>query len=169
MPDLEVSLAVAPSALTEPLLNGEVVPEGITLRLRKTSVEENSSRFPQVDCDVTEVEISTLVKAIEDEAPFRALPLFTSGRHFVHSGIWFRFRREVSLQSLRGKIAIATRYWSPSVIWQRKILGMTYGVQAEDISWVTLQPELVDASLPHQILSRLETLGRSAEELASTG
>src|SRR5437773_1767768 len=169
VPQLEVSLAVAPSALTEPLLSGEVVPEGIKLRARETSVAENTRRFPDMDCDVTEVEISSLVRAVDEGAPIRALPVFTSGRRFVHPGIWFRHRKGISLHSLRGRIAIAQRYWSPSVIWQRKILGMAYAVDPGDISWITLEQEYVNVLPPREVLLRLETLGRDAEELAGTG
>ena len=160
MPDLVVTMSVAPSILTDPLLNGEVVPKGIDLQPRKGNVQDNSRNFAQSECDVTEVEISTAVRAIEDSAPFRALPLFTSGRRFVQPGIWFKFRKGINLSSLRGRIVVATRYWSPSVLWQRKMLGMVYGVDPEDVSWVTLEPEAVGATPPHQVLLRLETAGR---------
>lgn len=170
MANLEVSLAVAPSVLTAPLLSGEVIPEGITAHFQEADVEENSRRLAKAEFDVGEVTIAAFVRAFEEGTPFFALPLFTSGRRFVHDGIWFSTLTRIALVGdMRGRIVVTRRYWLPSSVWQRKILGMIYQVQPEDMSWVTLEPEYPGEPVPSHLLHRLETVGRSPEELAHFG
>jgi 4,5-dihydroxyphthalate decarboxylase len=56
-----------------------------------------------------------------------------------------------------------------SSIWQRQILRQMYGIAAEDLRWVTLQPERGNMSVPNGVPHRFEDGGRSAEDLAAVG
>lgn len=173
MANLDLTFAVMPSLLTQPLLDSQVVPKGINLQGQPPkSIDDNSRRMVDLEFDIGEVAISTFLNAYDVGTRVRALPLFTSGRRFLQNGFLRATRSAIQdLSELHAGGTIATaQYWLASAIWQREILSSAYGVEPEDVSWVTLQPERMDSmTIPSGIIHRLETSGRDAEELAATG
>lgn len=172
MSEPEITLVLTPSLLTQPLVSGEVKPTGMNLRVEVAkNIDETSRRLPKRDYDVIEADIATYVRAHEDRIPVIGLPVFASGRRFVHRGMLWSQRAAIrDLHDLPGRSAVTPQYWLASSIWQRKLLGMVYRVEPEGVSWVTLQPErLENLNVPSGLMHRLETVGRSAEALARTG
>lgn len=145
MPDVDINLVTTESLLTRPLITGEVKPIGVNLRVQiPKNIDESSRRLglAKLDFDLIEVEISTYVRAREDRVPVLALPIFSSGRKFLHRGIVWSGRAQIrDLKDLPGRAAVTPQYWAAGAIWQRKLLGMAYRVDQGDLSWVTLQPE----------------------------
>jgi 4,5-dihydroxyphthalate decarboxylase len=124
-----------------------------------------------VEFDISEMAIATFAKAREQGVPVVGLPIFTSGRRFLQAGFQVAARSGIKdLAALRGRTVCAPQYWMSSSIWQRQILQQMYGVAAEDMTWVTLQPERMSAlRIPSDVEYRLDTSGRSARELAELG
>ena len=172
MSDQAVSLCVMPSVLTRPLLEGEVAPTGVALRAQEAeSIDNVSRRMLTLEYDVGEMAIATFVKARDQGLPLVALPLFTSGRRFLQPGFLLARRAGIrDLSELRGKRVAVPQYWMSSSIWQRQILRQMYDVAPQDLSWVTTQPERMDALRPPPgVAVRRDTTGRNPRELLAAG
>jgi 4,5-dihydroxyphthalate decarboxylase len=171
MSEPQVTLVTPQSLLVAPLIKGEVKPEGVPLRVEVAkNIDESSRRIAKLDYDFIETDIATFVRAKEERLPVRALPVFTS-RRFLQRGIMWSQKAQIrDLHDLPSRAAVTPQYWLPSSIWQRKLLGMAYRVEQEQLSWVTILPErLENLHVPSGILHRLDTSGRTIEELARTG
>ena len=172
MPDLPLKMLITRSLLTEPLIKGEIRLSGIDLEIEVAKDVDAASRsLFNPKFDIAEIDIATYVRARKDEIPIIALPLFSSGRRFLHRGMLWSTRSGIrDLHDLPSRVAVTPQFWLASSVWQRKLLGMNYQVEPDGLSWVTLQPERMPAmNVPYAILHRLETAGRSAEELARSG
>jgi 4,5-dihydroxyphthalate decarboxylase len=168
MANAELNLCVMPSVLTRPLLEGEVAPTGVTLRAQPAeSIDTLTRRMLGLEYDVGEMAVATFLKAREQGVPLVALPLFTSGRRFVHAGLLLSRRAGIrDPAELPGKRAGTPQYWISWTIWQRQILRQMHGVAADTLSWVTTQPERMDAlRTPPGVTARRDTTGRSPLEL----
>jgi 4,5-dihydroxyphthalate decarboxylase len=167
----EIDLCVMPSLLTRPLLDGEVTPTGAALRARPAaSIDDLTRRMLNLEYDVGEMAVAVFLKAREQGVPLVALPVFTSGRRFVHAGLLLGRQAAVDdLAELRGKRAGAPQYWISWCIWQRQILQQLYDVPAEALSWVTIQPERMEALRPSSVSLRVDSSGRSLLALLAAG
>jgi 4,5-dihydroxyphthalate decarboxylase len=168
MASVAVNLCVMPSVLTRPLLDGEVAPTGVTLRAQPAeSIDTLTRQMLGLEYDVGEMAVATFLKAREQGVPLIALPLFTSGRRFVHAGLLLSRRAGIrDLAELPGKRAGTPQYWISWTIWQRQILRQMHDVAADSLSWVTTQPERMDAlRTPPGVTARRDTTGRSPLEL----
>jgi 4,5-dihydroxyphthalate decarboxylase len=172
MAELEVIFSVLPSALTRPILNGEVKPKGLNLQVREAkSMDALSRSMLNLEFDIAEMSIATYSKAREQGIPLIALPLFTSGRRFMHAGLQFAARSGIQSPSeLRGRTVAVGQYWLSAAIWQRQFLQEMYGVAPNEMTWVTLREERLAAlRIPSGVKHRLDTSGRSPRELAAAG
>jgi 4,5-dihydroxyphthalate decarboxylase len=124
-----------------------------------------------LEFDIAEMSIAAYSKARELGLPLIALPLFTSGRRFMHSGLQFAAKAGIREPSqLRGRTVAAGQYWLSAAIWQRQLLQETYGVAPHEMSWVTFRAErLEELRIPAGVKHRLDSSGRSARELAAAG
>lgn len=171
MSEPELTLVTPPSLLVEPLIKGEVKPEGVKLQVQVAkNIDESSRRIPKLDYDFMEVDIATYVRAKENRVPVLGLPVFTNRRFLQRGILWSQKAQIRDLHDLPSRAAVTPQYWMASSIWQRKLLGMAYRVEQEQLSWVTLQPERLDnLNVPSGVLHRLDTSGRTTEELARSG
>jgi 4,5-dihydroxyphthalate decarboxylase len=171
MANLEATFCVMPSVLTDPIRKGEIVPEGVLLNvLEPESIDANSRRMLDVEFDIGEMAFGTYARAVDDGVPILGLPLFTSGRRFLQPGFHFAARSGIrDLAELKGRTVAAPQYWMSSTVWQRQILRQRYGIGAEDLRWVTLQPERGKLGVPSGIPHRFEDGGRSVQDLAVAG
>jgi len=172
MERIVATLLVEPSAPTQPLLDGEVTAKGMTLYVEAaTSIDDNCRRMAKLELDLAEVSIGTYVKARDQGLPVIGLPLFTSGRQFLHAGVQLAARSRIrDLSDLRGRAVSTGQYWQGPPIWQRHLFKEMYGIDAEDVSWVTYRPERMEGlGVPAGVRHRLDSSGRSAAELAEGG
>lgn len=172
MTDIEVTFCVLPSVLTKPILEGEVRPKGLKLEIREgKSMDALSRSMLNLEFDIAEMSIATYSKAREQGIPLIGLPLFTSGRRFMHSGLQFAARAGIRDPSeLRGRTVAVTQYWMSAAIWQRQLLQEMYGVAPNEMSWVTLRAERLEVlRIPSGVKHRMDTSGRSVRELAEAG
>lgn len=140
---MRITYSVMLTALTEPLRSGVVQPEGLELGVFDPETTDSNSRdMINLKFDVAEMSIATLVKAVERGLPLVALPVFTSGRRFVQSGIYVSRKSGItSLEQLRGRTIGLLQYWISSCVWQRMMLNEMYDISPDDIRWVSTQPE----------------------------
>ena len=172
MADLSATYATMPSLLTKPIQDGEVVPKRIDLQVRDAeSIDAISRRMLNVEFDIGEMAIATYIKAHDAGVPMVALPIFTSGRRFLQPGFQLAARTGIKvLAELRGRSVGTAQYWLSSSIWQRQILRQKYDVDAEDLTWITFQPERMEGlGAPRGVNQRLDASGRSPQELAASG
>jgi 4,5-dihydroxyphthalate decarboxylase len=148
------------TVLTEPLKSGAVKPDGLELSVFDPETTDSNSRdMINLKFDVAEMSIATLVKAVERGLPLVALPVFTSGRRFVQSGMYLARGSDItSLEQLRGRTVGLPQYWISSCLWQRMVLKEMYGIAPEDVRWVSSQPERFEGvGVPNGVDLRLDT------------
>lgn len=170
--DLELKFSALRSVLTAPILDGLLKPRGLRLDIREgKSMDALSRSMLNLEFDIAEMSIATYSKAREQGMPLIALPLFTSGRRFMHAGLQFTARAGIRDPSgLRGRTVAVGQYWLSAAIWQRQFLQEMYGVAPDEINWVTLREERLEAlKIPAGVKHRLDTSGRSPRELAAAG
>src|SRR5215212_5972710 len=80
---LKLSMSLVPGPLTQPVLAGEVVPQGVDVSVAAgKSVDGNSRQMLNLAFDVAEMSLATFLKAREQGTPLIGLPIFT-GRRFL--------------------------------------------------------------------------------------
>jgi len=172
MANVEATLLVEGSEPVKPLLDGEIAAKGMTLHVGEAvTIDDNSRRMAKLDFDIAEVSLGTYLKARDQGLPVVGLPIFTSGRQFLHGGFQLAARSGLRDPSkLRGRVLGTGQYWQGPPIWQRHLLKELYGIAPEDVSWVMLRPERMEGmGVPPGVPHRLDDSGRTAAELAAAG
>lgn len=168
---IELTLSAIPSALTRPVLGGEVPVAGVALQAKEArSVNDNSLAMLDLAYDIGEMSLATFTKAREQGVPLVALPLFT-GRRFLQGAITLAARAGIgNLSELRGKRVGLPQFWQTSSVWHRLILRQIHGVAQHEVRWVTGAPERMEAlHTPPGVGLRLDPGGRSPRELMLAG
>jgi len=124
----------------------------------------------ELEFDFGEVSMGTFIRGRDRGIPLVALPIFTNSRQFLNVNLHVAARSGIrDLSELRGRTLGAPQYWTASSLWQRQFLRDFYGLEAEDMSWVTVQPERMEGlEFPAGVRHRLET-ERTMDELAEAG
>ena len=139
---LELSAALTPNPRTQPLIDGRVHPEGITLLT--TAVHASEMFWRQLkfaEFDISEMSLSSLIIATSrGPTDWVAIPVFTM-RHFFHTGILVRSDAGIEAPAdLRGKRVGVPEYQQTSALWSRGILRDQFGVEPRDIHWFMERP-----------------------------
>lgn len=137
MSKLTVSAALSGSLPTRPLLDGEVEVEGAELlasRLHGSEMFWRQLRFG--DFDVSELSLSSLLKAhAQGDRTWTAIPVFTT-RRFFHTGILVRADRDIAQPAdLKGKRVGVPEYQQTAALWTRGALLHEFGVHPRDLEW----------------------------------
>jgi len=171
MADVEVSLSVMPSVLTAPITAGDATAKGVKLSIEKPkSIDDLTRRMMTLDYDIGEMAITTFIKARDDGAKVLALPLFTSGRRFLQAGFHFAASSDLDdLAEIKGRNVGVPQYWMSSSVWQRGMLQHDYGIAAQDVNWISYQPERFELDPPGGVSFRCDASGRGAAELLEAG
>lgn len=172
MAGMELSYSVTLSALTRPLLDGAVVPDGIRLMPEEAhGMDKLSRRMLKLEFDVAEMSIATFVKGREQGLPLVALPLFTSGRRFLQRGFLMSKQAGMrDLSDLRGKRMGVSQYWMSSSVWQRLVLHQMYGIVPEEVDWVTTRSERMEGlKFPSKVKIVQDTSNRTPLDLLRVG
>ncbi len=137
-----ITLSLVRSPLTAPILDRKIAIRGITPEINEAkSVNRNSQEMVNGAYDIAEMSLATYFRAREDGAPFVGLPIFT-GRRFVHSGIHTRPGTGIkSPADLAGRRVALPQFWMTSSVWHRVLLSREYGVTADQVRWLTTNPE----------------------------
>jgi 4,5-dihydroxyphthalate decarboxylase len=134
---IELSIALSDNERTRPLIEGEVVPQGI--KLVPTMIHPSEMFWRQLrfaEFDVSEMSMSSLIISISrGERSWVAIPVFTM-RKFFHTSIIVRNDAGItSPADLRGKRIGVPEYQQTWAIWARGVLEHEFGVHPRDIEW----------------------------------
>jgi 4,5-dihydroxyphthalate decarboxylase len=133
----------------QPLIDGRVEIEGCSLTYQKGGVSDlNNHVFqgPQT-IEVAEIGLHPYMLAFANDGfrGYSLLPVFPL-RTFRHKSIFVRTDRGIDRpEDLRGKRIATPGYSSTSLTWIRGVLADEYGVEPEDVEWVTAS-KAVDAT-----------------------
>jgi 4,5-dihydroxyphthalate decarboxylase len=142
MPPLPLSLCVSRNPRTEPLLSGEVAPEGIEWAVSAVHPSEMFWRqLKFADFDVSEMSLSSLsIAASQGIRDWIALPVFTT-RMFFHTRIVVREDAGIDRPAdLVGKTVGVAEYQQTAAVWSRGALLHEFGVAPEDMTWWMERP-----------------------------
>ena len=162
---LELSLACQNTDRTRALLDGRVMIDGCRVNFISGTAEEIFQRaFRHEEFDISELSLSThLLTTARREGRYIGLPAFVS-RAFRHSSIYIRNDRDIdSPEGLRGRRVGVPDFQQTAGVWVRGMLAEEYGVNTQDIHWLTgglEQPGRqvrMPLDLPRQI--RVEPIG----------
>src|SRR5438105_10170501 len=136
MDDLELSFAITPYDRVQPLLTGEVQPEGVKLRyfnIPGPDIFVRQLKFSQFD--ISEMSFSSFVRARSQGWPYRALPIFHN-RNFSYTRIMIRHSSGIRAdhpEDLKGKRVGVADYQQTAALWQRGVLQHEFGIVAQDM------------------------------------
>lgn len=125
---------------TRPLLDGTVPVEDHEVEF--VDVEPVHRAFApmvrELRYDVCEMAIATLLQAVEAEVPVVALPVVLHG-NFHHRSLWGWGEQQLRPEDLRGRRVGVRAYSQTTGMWVRGVLSDTYGVNSDEITWVTTE------------------------------
>ena len=138
MADLELSLTITPYDRVQPLITGEVKPEGITLRYTELPLQQIWLRQLEGDeFDVSEMSFSFFLRGRPLGWGYRLLPIFHN-RNFSYTRFVVRRGsgiRQGHPEDLRGKRVGVVDYQMSAAVWTKGILQHEFGVKPEDMEW----------------------------------
>jgi 4,5-dihydroxyphthalate decarboxylase len=140
---LQLSIALSRNPRTQPLLDGQIVPEG--LRLFGTALHGSEMFWRQLkfsEFDVSDMSLSSLMAATVrgGQTEWVALPIFTM-RMFFHTGVLVRSDSGIEKPAdLHGKRVGVPEYQQTAALWTRGILHDEYGVEPTKIKWFMERP-----------------------------
>lgn len=142
MSALSLSLCVSRNPRTEPLLSGEVNPEGIEWAVSAVHPSEMFWRqLKFAEFDVSEMSLSSLsIAASQGIRDWIALPIFTT-RLFFHTRIVVRQDAGIEAPAdLAGKTVGVAEYQQTAAVWSRGALLHEFGVSPEQMTWWMERP-----------------------------
>ncbi|MBB4689278.1 substrate-binding domain-containing protein [Amycolatopsis jiangsuensis] len=143
-----LTAALRRSPQTEPLLGGTVSLDGCTLDLQDVSPihEAFAPMVRDLRYDVSELALATLLQAVEAGVQIAALPVVLLG-NFPHRAlyVWGEENR-IAPAELAGRRVGVRAYSQTTGLWARGILGDTYGVPSDEVTWVTTEGSHVDTA-----------------------
>ncbi|WP_212524368.1 ABC transporter substrate-binding protein [Actibacterium sp. MT2.3-13A] len=160
----------------QPLLNGQVRPDGINLNFLNMVVEETFFRMLRHrEFDVSEMSLSSYTVSLsKPERPFVAIPVFPS-RFFRHSSIYVNADAGIETpRDLIGKRIGTPEFQMTAPVWIRGILSEHYQVPVDGVTYFTggeeepNRDEKLKLNLPPNIrVERIGTEQTLAQMLAS--
>jgi 4,5-dihydroxyphthalate decarboxylase len=138
------SCSLIDSALTRPILDGDVAGKALDVTFSTATVDENSRAMIAGKFDIAEMSMATYVQARAKGLDLVAIPVFM-GRRFLQPCVAFLPNATLSSPAdLRGKRIGLPQFWMTSSMWHRGLLEHEYGVSATAVEWVTNQPERLE-------------------------
>lgn len=147
---IELTAAVGDYDIHRSLVSGEAVPDGIDLTvLTLRSQERHWRMLRNQEFDIAELSMSSyLLMQNRPDPPFIAIPVFPH-RRFRHSYIFVHPAHNIRTpKDLEGK-KVGLRSWQATMgVWCRGILQDEYGVNLENIEWITQDEEVLEIGAP---------------------
>ena len=140
MSDLKLSMAITPCDRVQPLINGEVKPDGIELEYAGMPGGVPRVFYEQIKFqryDISEMSLSSYLRMRSINWPYRMLPVFHN-RNFSYTFIHIRQGagiRQGHPEDLKGKRIGIGDYQQTLGLWTRGILQMEFGIKPEDMVW----------------------------------
>jgi 4,5-dihydroxyphthalate decarboxylase len=134
---LELSAALSENDRTQAILDGDVVPEAISLRATGMHPSEMFWRqLHNAELDVSEMSISSfMIATSKGPTEWVGLPVFTA-RRFFHTGVLIRTDRGIAKpEDLAGKKVGVPEYQQTAALWTRGVLRDEFGVQPASMEW----------------------------------
>ncbi len=136
MADLELSFALTPYDRIQPLITGEVKPQGISLEYVDMPVPDifyRQLKFSQYD--ISEMSFSFFLIGRSRGWAYRALPVFHN-RQFVYTNILVHADAGIRTpEDLRGKRIGVFDYQQTGAVHLRGQLQHEFGVRPEEMEW----------------------------------
>ena len=152
---------------TRPILSGEVTAEGIKLIPRPAVPGEACLRPVYEEFDIAEMSLSWYAMSRCRGEPVIALPIFPL-RMQIHPYIFCSSCSGIERpEDLKGKRIGMDEYRLTVGLWARGILQEYYGVDPEDCSWVTSEPERAGFQPPSGV--NITVVNQPTEELLLRG
>jgi 4,5-dihydroxyphthalate decarboxylase len=144
---VQLTVAVRDYPHTRPLLDRTVPVLGCEVEFAE--VEPIHRAFApmvrELRYDVCELAIATLLQAFEAGVPIAALPVVLHGNFHHRSISGWGGEQQLRPEDLRGRRVGVRAYSQTTGLWVRGILSETYGVKAQDVTWVTTEGAHVDS------------------------
>lgn len=156
---ISLTLACNDYEWLEPLIHGEVQPDGIDLTiLTDMGGGERHWRVVAGEFDVAEFSLGTYITGWPDWE-FTAIPAFPR-RFWPHSRIFVNSDAGIERASdLAGKRVGLSSYQNTLALWAKGILSEHYELDVEAVDWCTSKPEPVPVDLPVD-LERIDRASR---------
>ena len=145
MSKCRISLAVGEYDRTIGLISGQVVPVGIDLNILPMSDawDRHQRMIRNEEFDVSELSLSSYLMAKERGQELIAIPVFPY-RMFRHQFMLVRKGKGIAdPKDLKGKKVGTPMYQTTTMLWVRGMLKHEYGIEPEEIDWITEREELV--------------------------
>lgn len=171
MSRLSLSIALGDYDINRPLIDGEVLPQGIELLPTvKSSPERHWRMLLHEEFDICEMSMGSFVALrSEGDDRFVGIPVFPH-RRFRHSFIFVTGARSIrAAQDLRGG-RIGVRSWQTTAgVYMRGFLADQYGLPLDSVEWVAQDADDVPLTLPDGVrLSRVPE-GATVTEMCAMG
>jgi 4,5-dihydroxyphthalate decarboxylase len=140
MSDLKITMAMTPYDRVQPLINGEVTPDGIEMEYTGMPGGVPRVFYEQIKFqryDISEMSLSSYLRMRSVNWPYRILPVFHN-RNFSYTFIHIRQGagiRQGHPEDLKGKRIGIGDYQQTLGLWTRGILQMEFGIKPEDMVW----------------------------------
>jgi len=168
---LHLSLACGRYDINEPLLRGEVSPQGVELNVQAYPSPERHRRMSRnLEFDVCEFSMATYLMIHDRQLlPVTAIPAFPH-RRFRHGFVFVNSAAGISEpKGLEGR-RVGIRNWETTAgMWARGMLADEYAVDLKSIVWVAQDDE--DVPLEHAGTFRIERVpeGKTVTAMVETG
>jgi 4,5-dihydroxyphthalate decarboxylase len=145
MADINLTFTNTPNDRIEPLIRGEVKPEGITLHYTELPLNEIWVRqLEHSEYDLSEISISFMMRAMSlGTWAYRLLPIFHN-RNFAYASTVIRLEsgiRPGHPEDLKGKRIGLPDYQMSASMWAKGILQHEFGVRPQDVEWFAGRPD----------------------------
>jgi 4,5-dihydroxyphthalate decarboxylase len=169
--NIPLTLACGDYAITAPLKDGRVKPDGIDLTVltRMDSTTRHWRFLRGQEFDIGEVSCSSYLVARDQDFPLEALPVFLH-RRFRHGFIFINTGKGIKEpKDLIGRRIGLKQYQATAIMWMRGILEHEYGVPHRSIEWVSELDESIEFKPPPGLrLTRLNN-NQSVETMLAEG
>ena len=169
--NIPLTFACGDYAITRPLIDGIVKPDGIDLTVL-TDMDSTTRHwrfYNNEDFDMAEASCSTYLVAKDQNKPFDAIPVYLH-RRFRHGFVFINTNAGINEpKDLIGK-KVGIKHWQvTAILWMKGILEHEYGVPHRSIDWYQELDQDIPVELPDDI--RLKTLSddKSVEDMVATG
>ncbi len=142
MGNIELSLAINSNPRSNPILSGQISPQGVDLRCSRLHASELFWRqLGYQEFQISEMSMSSLLISIANGIDtWVAIPVFTT-RRFFHTGVLVREGAGIETPAdLAGCRIGVPEYQQTAALWTRGILQHEYGVDPKSMRWWMERP-----------------------------
>lgn len=148
---IDLSIGIWTRDLTDPLLHGEVEPDGVNATVIPEYPPKRHRRFfERGDFDVCEVSLASYLtsRTHPEKYPFTAIPVFPCKR-FPHT--FFYKHKDAGIDDpsdLAGKKVGIQSWQTTRDVWMRGIAADHYGLDLTEVQWYRRKEDDVPLSIP---------------------